>query len=292
MQRRLGVAGRMDQVGRHVLRPVLTLQHRDFYPLLPFVVIGAVDPEGDAWATLRAGHPGFLHAPDPRHLAVDAARDPGDPAERGLEDGDAIGLLGIELETRRRNRLNGRVVRQDGHGFEVLVEQSFGNCPRFITPRRHAFARDPAQAPASPPISLDAADGRAENIMAAANSFFVATYVDAAGGRQVDVSHRGGPRGFVHPGADGALTVPDYAGNMFFNTLGNILLNPKAGLVFLDHATGSLLQMTGDAALLPDMPEPSRFPGAERLWQFRPRRMLLRPDALPLRWDAEATHSV
>ncbi len=64
LQKRLGVETRMDEVGRRVMRDHLIDQHREFYPLLPMVVLGSVDRDGDAWATLRAGEPGFLHAPD------------------------------------------------------------------------------------------------------------------------------------------------------------------------------------------------------------------------------------
>ena len=69
--------------------------------------------------------------------------------------------------------------------------------------------------------------------------------------------------------ADGVLTIPDYSGNRFFNTLGNLAANPKAGLVFVDFATGTLLQMTGDTELVLDGPEIADFPGAERLWRLR-----------------------
>lgn len=287
IQHSIGVAARMDATGRNVLRDHLIEQHRDFYPLLPFIAIGAVDPKGEAWATIRAGAPGFLHSPDPATLAVDAQRDPADPAERGMEDGDAVGLLGIDLATRRRNRLNGTIRRRDASGFAVAVGQSFGNCPRYIQERHYAFTRDPALPSPRPVTIRDALDDRARAMIAAADSFFVASYVEREdGARQVDVSHRGGKPGFLRIGADGVLTIPDFNGNLFFNTLGNLLLNPKSGLLFIDHATGDVLQMTGDAEVILDAPEIAAFRGAERLWRFAPRRLVHRPEALPLRWRA------
>ena len=84
--------------------------------------------------------------------------------------------------------------------------------------------------------------------------------------------------------ADGALTIPDFAGNLHFNTLGNFLLNPRAGLTFVDFASGDLLQMTGEAEVILEAPEIAAFQGAERLWRFRPRIVVRRPAALPLRW--------
>jgi hypothetical protein len=122
----------------------------------------------------------------------------------------------------------------------------------------------------------------------AADTFFVASYVDGEDGRQVDVSHRGGKAGFVRIGDDGRLSIPDFAGNLFFATLGNFLVNPRAGLVFADFETGDVLQLTGEASVDLDSPEIAAFQGAERLWHFTPRRILYRAGALPLRWKFQA----
>ena len=285
LQRTLGVAEQMDPVGRKVLRTFLLDQHRAFYPLLPFIVIGSVDPAGAPWATIRAGQPGFLHSPDPIVLDVETRRDPVDPAEGGMEDGAPIGLLGIDLVTRRRNRLNGTISRNADDGFTVGVGQSFGNCPRYIQNRHYAFVRDPAAPSSSPAIVSDRLDSEARRIVETADTLFVASYVDRTdGGREVDVSHRGGKPGFVRVDPDGGLTVPDFNGNLFFNTLGNFMVNPRAGLLFVDHETGATLQMTGTVEVILDSPEIAAFAGAERLWRFMPEKIVLRRDALPLRW--------
>ncbi|MGZ2385447.1 hypothetical protein ACVIDN_006871 [Rhizobium brockwellii] len=100
----------------------------------------------------------------------------------------------------------------------------------------------------------------------------------------MDVSHRGGNAGFVRIGDDGVLTIPDFDGNLFFATLGNILLNGKAGLLFVDFNTGDTLQMTGKADIVFDSPEIVAFQGAERFWTFKPTRIVRRRNALALRW--------
>ena len=285
MQRSAGSAEKLATRGHLLLRDHLIDQHRQFYPLLPFVVAGAVDRQGDAWATILAGQPGFLQSPDPHRLSIAAARDPNDPADAGLNDGDAVGLLGIELHTRRRNRLNGLVRRMSAQAFDVDVRQSFGYCPQYIQLRDFTFVRDPAGSAGAAPTGLDRLDDRARAMIAAADTFFVASYIDEAEyGRAVDVSHRGGRPGFVRVGTDGVLTIPDFSGNRFFNTLGNLVANPKSGLLFVDFETGDELQLTGDAEVILDSPEIASFQGAERLWRFRPRRILYRPEALPLRW--------
>ena len=92
-----------------------------------------------------------------------------------------------------------------------------------------------------------------------------------------------GPSGFVGIDDD-SLIIPDYAGNQFFNTLGNIAINPRTGLTFVDFETGGLLQLTGEAVIL-DATAASTLPGAERIWRFTPRSVSWREGVLPLRWQ-------
>jgi len=290
IQRQAGVVERMDSVGRKFVRPFMPEQHREFFPLLPFVLLGAVDGDGDVWATMRAGAPGFLAAPDRHRLVVDTRREPSDPAEAGLEDGDSVGLLGIDLATRRRNRVNGVVHRIEGEDrFSIEVGQSFGACPRYITNRSCTPTRPVGQPSPHAPRCSDRLDETARRIIASADSLFVASYIEGEhsrdGVRQVDVSHRGGKPGFVRLDADGGLTVPEFNGNLFFNTLGNFVLNPKAGLLFVDYTTGDMLQMTGVAEVILESPEIAAFQGAERLWRFMPGKVIHRPAGLPLKWN-------
>ncbi|UVC11029.1 pyridoxamine 5'-phosphate oxidase family protein [Rhizobium sp. TH2] len=283
LQASLGVAERLAEVGRHVIRDHLIEQHQLFYPLLPMAVLASVDAAGDAWATVRTGYPGFMQAIDDRYLHLDLKRDPRDPADAGMDDGRAIGMLGIDLGTRRRNRLNGEVVHSDT-GLSVRVEQSFGNCPKYIQLRGAYYASDPTLPSEVIPEMADSMGEDARSLVRRADTFFVASYADLADGRrQVDVSHRGGPPGFVRIDGD-VLVIPDYAGNLFFNTLGNIAVNPRVGLTFVDFESGGLLQLSGDAFIM-DPVETALLPGAERMWRFTPRKVVWRPGVLALRWD-------
>lgn len=283
IQEKVGVAERMAEVGKRVIRDFMPDQHRDFYAQLPFIVLGSVDAGDDAWATFVEGQPGFMTSPTPTTLDIAARPDPGDPAGRGIRDGAPIGLLGFEMHTRRRNRMNG-FVTATGAGIRIDVDQSFGNCPRYIQLRDVVFVRDPGLSSAGEVEESTQLDEWARTRIEEADAFFVASYADREDRRQVDVSYRGGRSGFVRVGDDGLLTIPDFDGNLFFATLGNIHLNGRAGLLFVDFATGDVLQMTGDAEVLFDSPEIAAFQGAERLWTFRARRVVRRPGALALRW--------
>src|SRR5262245_53448854 len=124
LQERTGFRERMAQIGSRLIRDAMPDQHREFFAELPFVVIGAVDRAGAPWASIVAGEPGFVRSPDPRTLTLAARPRPGDPLAEGLAAGAPIAVLGIQLETRRRNRANGRLASAGERGFAVAVEQS------------------------------------------------------------------------------------------------------------------------------------------------------------------------
>lgn len=283
LQQKLGVADKMEAVGRRVVRDFMPDQHRAFYAQLPFIVLGSVDAEGDAWATFLEGRPGFMASPSPTVLDIQARPSAQDPAAAGMVAGAPVGLLGMELHTRRRNRMNG-VLTPLADGWRVEVDQSFGNCPRYIQLRDFSFEREPQAAHVDQVEPMTILDAAARDLISQADTFFVASYVDLEQARQVDVSHRGGKAGFVRVNQDGSLTVPDFDGNLFFSTLGNIVLNGRAGLMFVDFDKGDVLQMSGEAELILESPEIAAFQGAERLWTFRPRKIVRRPGALALRW--------
>ena len=286
LQARLGVAGRMAEIGHKALRDHMPEQHRSFYEQLPFMILGAVDASGAPWASVLEGLPGFVASPDPKHLRIRAMPANGDPLHAALAPGAAVGLLGIELPTRRRNRMNGNIVTSDADGFEVAVGQSFGNCPKYIQTREPSFARAPSSSFDGPIERGRSLDDAARSVIAAADTFFVASYVDAdedASRRAVDVSHRGGKPGFVRIEGD-VLTIPDFAGNLFFNTLGNLVMNPRAGLLFIDFESGSVLQLTGTTEILFEGPELASFQGAERLWRFQVEETVRRRGAMALRF--------
>jgi predicted pyridoxine 5'-phosphate oxidase superfamily flavin-nucleotide-binding protein len=294
LQARAGAREFMAVAGPRVIRDFMPDQHRAFFAQLPFVLVGSLDADGQPWASVLAAPPGFAHSPDATHLRIDALPAPGDPLAGQLVTGASLGLLGIEPHTRRRNRMNGRVEAADGTGFTVAVQQSFGNCPKYIQAREPLFAQD-SGASAAPAERRDGLDAAARRLIARADTLFIASALppqawagDAASpaAQGVDVSHRGGRPGFVRVSADGTLTVPDFVGNRFFNTLGNLAVHPRAGLLFVDFETGELLHLAASAEIVWDGPEVAAFEGAERLLRLRVDTLLRRPGALPLRWGA------
>jgi len=287
VQRRLGFAEHAAARGGNI-RDFMPDQHRAFFAQLPFAVLGALDPVGHPWATILIGEPGFLSSPDPRTLHIDAYPQDGDPAASGILPGARIGLLGIELSTRRRNRMNGRVIDADVSGFTVMVEQSFGNCPQYIQQRILASTRvESAEGACIPVESFDHLDESARALIERADTFFVASRSRAGNGPAfgADLSHRGGLPGFVRVDGD-VLTIPDFRGNRYFNTLGNLLAYPRAGLLIVDFASGDVLQMTGAAEIVWDGRGLGAAPAAERLWRLKPVRMLRLRGAFPFEFGS------
>ena len=238
VQARVGVAERMAEVGPRVLRDFMPEQHRTFFAQLPFVVMGSVDSDAQPWVSALAGPPGFVSTPDAAQLRVRALPAASDPMTRSLAVGAAIGLLGIEPHTRRRNRANGTVSAVDGGGFTLHVEQSFGNCPKYIQAREPQYVGTASTMPQA--VMHARLDHSGQKMVQAADTFYISTahpQHTAHGDRShgVDVSHRGGKPGFVRLDIDAGgqqwLTVPDFSGNYYFNTLGNVQLHPRSGPV-------------------------------------------------------------
>jgi predicted pyridoxine 5'-phosphate oxidase superfamily flavin-nucleotide-binding protein len=293
LQRAAGSAERLGRLGSQVIRGHMPEQHREFFRLLPFVVVGSVDARGQPCASLLSGPPGFVSSPDPRSLRVMAPVPFGDPLVENLAPGAPLAVLGIQPHTRRRNRANGRVARHETTSFSLDVQQSFGNCPKYITARELAYAGP--REPSAPRIDDHLAPAE-RALIERADTFFIASAHPDAGrsdspARGVDVSHRGGPPGFVHFIDASRFIIPDFRGNDFYNTLGNVRLLPRAGLLFVDFGSGDLLALETEAEALAGE-HPLQHPAVTgRIVRFRVQRVRCLPGAARLRVLADGAPS-
>ena len=280
---RLGVRD-IEPWARRVVRPFLPEEHRAFHTALPFLVAAARDEQDRPWATLLVGDDGFVSSPDDRTLAIEARPAEGDPLAPAWREGLDLGLLGIDLATRRRNRVNGRLRAGREGVLDFAVDQSFGNCPQYISER--AVERVPDHTPGGTTRSDRLSEAQQAKI-ASSDTFFVATGHRGTGDHEsfgMDASHRGGPAGFVHVESPQRIVFPDYAGNNHFNTIGNLVVDERIGLLFVDFERGDLLQLTGRAEIVWSGPELARFPRAQRLVRIHVEAVVDRRAALPLRW--------
>jgi uncharacterized protein len=257
VQRRAGVALNAERIGRSIHATIPPLA-RQFALERPFAVVGAGDADGRVWASLLRGAPGFLTVPAEDRLRIAARLDDDDPLAEALAGEVDVGLLLIDPATRRRMRVNGRARPDGASRLEVATREVYANCPKHIQPREVALPRA-VTSPVRLGSSLDADQMRR---LADADTLFLASRHPVAG---ADVSHRGGARGFVHVTAPDRLVIPDYSGNMMFNTLGNLAADPRAGLVLIDFEHGGTLQLSGRARIEWGRSAVAAYAGAERL---------------------------
>lgn len=250
-------------------------------------VIGATARDRAVWGTILAGRGGFAQTDDARRtLSLRLEDETGTlrstPPFADLAEGDFVGTLFIELPTRRRLRINGRLERLSDAQLTVAIDQAYANCPKYIQ-RRTLAPADPAQDRTWPAIATGSElTDELRAWIAGADTFFVAS---AHPDGPVDASHRGGAPGFVQLRGD-VLLIPDYVGNAMFNTLGNLHLNARAGLVFVDFAGNRQLKLTGRAALdLQVRESDANTGGTGRGWTFAVERWFAAPLNLALSSD-------
>jgi predicted pyridoxine 5'-phosphate oxidase superfamily flavin-nucleotide-binding protein len=229
-----------------------------------------------------------MHSPQENLLSIKAWTDLDDPLHSCIRDGAPVGGLGIELSTRRRNRVNGRIENCIiGEGFSIRVQQSFGNCPKYIQARSERPRVRSGAAP-EPRMASHLGDNEV-SLIAGADTFFIASrsaQLDQMESSQgLDVSHRGGRPGFVRVVSRSEICFPDFSGNLLFNTLGNLEADPRAGLLFIDFQSGAMLHVIGRARICWDLPETMRSQGIERLISLDIQCVVNRAHAFPHLFD-------
>lgn len=261
LQKLVGVHHSVMSYAPRVIRPFMPQQHLDFYEQQPFLVVAARDSRGDMWSTVITARTGeaTLTRPaddDLSKMYIHGGPVFGDALFGKIHPGSDLGLLGIEFATRRRNRVNGRIaaIEKDSTGSRMVfkVDQSFGNCPQYIHPRKW-WSVGPKK------TTLDALDILASTVTSMsrpremttsqmeqikqAQTIFVATGYRGEGediryGN--DASHRGGAPGFVMVQDSRTLILPEFSGNNHINSMGNLRLDSRMGMSFPDFEGGGI----------------------------------------------------
>lgn len=102
----------------------------------------------------------------------------------------------------------------------------------------------------------------------ARDMFFLAT-ADEQG--RPTCSYKGGDPGFVRVLDDRTIAFPNYDGNGMFLSLGNALVNPQVGLLFLDLERGNRMRLDGTAAVTAEDPLLAEYPEAQLIVRVRAR---------------------
>jgi uncharacterized protein len=227
------------------------------------LAVALPDGEGRPWASVWLGEPGFVRCEDTRTVRLVTSPPPwtdGDPSAAMLVAGDRLGLLSIDLATRQRLRINGSVKGFTGDSIALAVEESFANCPKYIQQRQLAAAAQPSTGEAGETLLLRGTvlgDAQRE-LIERADTLFIASHHPERG---LDASHRGGAPGFVRVVGAQTLRFPDYPGNSMFQTLGNLAVDPRAGVAVVDFEQARLLCLRGSSKTIHGEDDPAHPSG-------------------------------
>ncbi|MEA5627118.1 pyridoxamine 5'-phosphate oxidase family protein [Nostoc sp. UHCC 0251] len=263
----------------NVISSTIKPSAQEFLHTQQLAIASTVDSKARVWASLLTGKPGFVEVLNTQIIQINATPIQTDPLHQNLQNNNNIGLLVIDLANRKRLRLNGKAeVNQEN--IKVQIQQVFFNCPKYIQIRHiEKTVIDSLEQPET--FIRDALSETNQLWITQADTFFIASYHPESG---ADASHRGGLPGFVQLVNSNKLVFPDYSGNNMFQTFGNLIVNPKAGLFFIDFEQGHTLQLTGKAKVIWDIERLSEFAGAQRLVEFNIEQVLEIRNACSRRW--------
>lgn len=299
LQERFGVRELVNSYAPKVIRPFMPDQHREFYESLPFLVVAARDTQGRMWSTLLTSTASdFVTSDDPSSLTIQGGTVPGDALEHSLTSGIDLGVLGIEFATKRRNRVNGRIVDSSHDVLQFQVDQSFGNCSQYIRPRKWWYSSQntgengPSTVKRVAVVKDELTKSQMETVRQSDTLFLATGY--RGEGEDVrygnDASHRGGAPGWIDVRNNKTIFLPDYAGNNHYNTFGNLVMDNRMGVTIPQFETGGMLQLTGIAKLhLEQDAAAQMYLGALHVVEFNVEGVVELPaGSLPVLWTQES----
>jgi predicted pyridoxine 5'-phosphate oxidase superfamily flavin-nucleotide-binding protein len=276
VQERAGVRDIAEDVGEGIIDH-LPPGASSFLELRQMAVLGTVDSDGRVWASVVTGQPGFIETVDDRTLKISARASSSDPLFRNLAKEGHVALFAPDFVATRRVRVNGRAVIKQGSIY-IRTEEVYGNCRRYLQERLFIGERK-SSATDQPAETGNALSAAQQQQISRADTFFIATDNPEHG---ADVSHKGGNSGFLRVVDERHIAFPDYNGNSMFNTLGNLTVNPQAGLLFIDFDSGRTLQLSGRASTDWNATRIAKFAGAERVVDFELEQLIDNPAGFPL----------
>jgi ferredoxin-NADP reductase/predicted pyridoxine 5'-phosphate oxidase superfamily flavin-nucleotide-binding protein len=276
----------------------------------PLLAVGTLDSQGYPWTSIWGGSANFSEPLGGGIIGtrtiVDGVNDPVVEALVGkAEKGDMIrgeekmvSSLAIDLMSRKRMKLFGRMVagtisevdveyaagtapiagapeKQDQIQLITKIEQSLGNCPKYL----NQYTIQPALVSSKLVSRGSLLSTEAKAVVTNADMFFLSS----SSGEDMDTNYRGGPPGFVRILSDTEIVYPEYSGNRLYQSLGNLLVNPKIGITFPAYETGDVLYITGTVDILMEKEATTLLPGSKLAVKIRVHEVRLVQGGLPFR---------
>eukprot|EP01035_Chromulina_nebulosa_P022063 gene22063-28559_t len=221
-------------------------QHSTFYSHLQYIPFGVTDKNGNIWSTLLCQPK--VNIIQSNRLTISAKISIHDPFVQAVistqnEKNRYIAGVGVDFTNRRRNKLNGHIIRSnynvDDNILSITIEtfECMGNCPKYITIRK-LIPKQRETKLSYRSTSILNEDAKA--ILQQASTVFIASkHIDNVDMNQSDMgfNHRGGNSGFVRY----------YESN---DTNSNYLIGRLVLPDYSDFHSGSSLHITGNAVNL------------------------------------------
>nr|POF04565.1 hypothetical protein CFP56_56046 [Quercus suber] len=255
--------------------PALSPQLSRHLSIAPLIAVGTLDSDNKPWTTIWGGQPGLAQALGGNALGIKTqvarrhdpvveelvGKEVGGEVKREDGKGRMVSGVTMDLNARKRVKFFGRMVAgalgsaengetgEDGAQVQLVlnIEQSLGNCPKYI----NCKTLEPAISAPELIHSGPCLSQRGLDLLDKADVFFISS---SNRNDDMDTNHRGGPSGFIRTTTDNpsgtVLYLPEYSGNRLYQTLGNLLVNPLAGLCVPDFISGDVLYMTGNTEIL------------------------------------------
>ena len=243
VQERVGEVQEADRngpmIGSHIPAGAIPFLHQQSLLVL------AVLNKGAMWCLPVVGKAGWMSATRDS-IYLDLEQTIGSVDERILsaaEERQLVGGVALDFATRRRLRVNGRLELASDKLMVLTVAEAYPNCPKYITQRALAWEKD---ASAYSLLEGESLTQEQRDAFGKTDIFFIATQHPERG---LDASHRGGNPGFVESPSAKTIRFPDYAGNSLFNTLGNLEIDSRVGILLPDFSGGRALAITGTASV-------------------------------------------
>jgi ferredoxin-NADP reductase len=150
--------------------------------------------------------------------------------------------------------IEGLSTKQHQVQLVTKIDQSLGNCPKYL----NQYELQPALVEAKLFSTGSTLPDKGRALVNKSDMFFLSTSAN----KDMDVNHRGGPPGFVRISAPNQIVYPEYSGNRLYQSLGNLLINPKIGITFPDYESGDVLYITGTTDVLVGEDASTLLPGS------------------------------
>lgn len=242
---------RFDEMVEQAFRPELSgVEHR-FVQERTFSVAATLDSSGRPWASPLLGRAGELFSVEnATTVRIRPQEIDGDPLASNIDATGQLGVLYFDHSRRRRAKSLGNGQRRADGSISYRMSRNYGLCNKYIFKRSHSMGALPETTAASAVAGSVAGElsSSDRDQLERTDTVFVASYHERHG---VDPTHRGGPPGFVSVIDANTISIPDYMGNGMFQTLGNLLLDDRIGLLSVDYGTGRTVQLTGRGRVEP-----------------------------------------